>query len=1100
MFQYFDIPRLQKLLTVLQGRAIFPAAQNAQPAVLYAPGKPDFTDPARLRPFPSGERWGGDDADAWFRTLFTVPPALAHKPVWLEVYTGREDTKDVINPQLLVFVNGRETQGIDRFHPCVCITQGAAAGEVLTVDFDAWFGLAPEAACWTGGDREPCRFAVRAFVRDEPVEQLYWDIKTPCDVASLLPADNSDRLRILKHLTHAVNLLDLRDLQAPAFTESVQAARDFLEAEFYTRECAKSVCAPTAHLIGHTHIDVAWLWAFRHTRRKAARSFATALALIEQYPDYLFLSSQPQLYAFLKEEHPALYTRVQEQVRAGRWVPDGAMWLEADCNLSSGEALLRQIVYGKRFFREEFATDSRVLWLPDVFGYAAALPQICKLCGVDYFMTTKISWNDTNQIPNDTFYWHGLDGSRVLTHFIPTRDYDTSATEGNTHTPTFTTYNGELSPNQVMGGWKRYGSKDISNEFLVSYGYGDGGGGTTREMLEQHQRMQRGIPGCPKTKHTRPLDFFTALEQQVQNNPRTPTWHGELYFEYHRGTYTSVAKTKQNNRKAEFSLLGAELACVLAWHSGTLANMPTARLQALWKLALTNQFHDILPGSSITQVYREVKEIYADIFAQTEEITRGALQSIADGAAAHTGDVVVFNALGAAHSGVVLLPEGCDAPYLRDTAGNVLPVQDALLPYPPHAPQNVAQNGAIPAPLSARICHVPEVPPMGYLVLTPCGATSIKQASPEKAQAAPEKAEAPTLVCENGVYTNGVLCLQFNAQGCLASVYDSARQGELLPPGKTANALMCYEDRPHAYDAWDLNVYHKEHAWQLLPDGAPQMIENGPVRAVLRQTYHFLSSTLRQDIVLYPHSRRIDFMTVADWQQDNVILKAEFPVDVFADKATFDVQFGAVERPTHTNTSWDFAKFETCAHKWADLSEDGYGVSLLSESKYGFDVHDGVLRLSLLRSPSFPAQGIDKGVHCFTYALYPHDGGLNACDTRAQAEDLNRPLTALAPHATAGKLPQRFSAVACSETNIAVEVLKPAENGRGVIVRAHERFGRRTRAVFTTPLQGAVCLTDGLEQPLPCGGLSVQDGCFAVRFRPYEIKTIWIDPSSPSIE
>ena len=1051
MFYYHDIPRIGKLLGVIGGQI----KQDAfiLDHVLYAEGKPDFSDPGRLRIFRNSETWGGYDMDAWFRVEFTVPEQMAGRPIRLELFTDREGRWEAVNPQLLVYVDGRIVQGMDTHHREVKITDGAPAGQKITVDFDAWSGMVHEDQTWSGDENAPCHFKVQAFCPDLRAEKLFYDLRVPYDTASLLPKDNPDRLMITRSLVEAVNLLDLRELPSKAFSQSVEAAIAYLETEFYQKVCGKAEL-PVCYAIGHTHIDVAWQWTFAHTRRKAARSFATALALMDEYPDYMFMSSQPQLYQYVKEDHPEEYERIRERIREGRWCADGGMWLEADCNLTSGESLVRQFIYGKRFMMEEFGVDSRLLWLPDVFGYSAALPQICKKAGVDYFMTTKINWNDTNPLPYDTFNWVGIDGSSILSHFIPATGYDQHYPEGDWRTSWGSTYNAMFCPDEVMGGWKRYSSKDVTSDYLEAYGYGDGGGGTTRWMVENHMRMKRGIPSCPRTESISPIGFFEHLDEETRDNPRLPAWHGELYFEYHRGTYTSIAKNKRKNRKSEYALMRAESASVMAKALGLKDSCPNDTLRRLWTKTLTNQFHDIIPGSSIKEVYDDTDVIYKEILDTAHGIADEALQAIADATAAAGRKVVVSNSLGYTRSGFVTLPAGLDAAALRAGDGSAVAVQ------------KTADGGAI--------FYAENVPAMGYATFTVSDA---------------DERFAPCAKMEGRTITNGVLTLTFDEKGHLSSIFDIENDRELVPEGKRANVIETYEDIPHQFDAWDLNRYYREHRWEVDDLVSFELAENGANRAVVRLCYRYLSSTIRQDVVLYKMSRRVDFVTEIDWKETHIHVKAAFPVDIFAEKASFDIQFGNVERPTHCSNSWDFAKFETCAHKWADVSEDGYGMSMMNDCKYGHDVHDGVMRLSLLKSATFPNIDADREVHNFTYSIYPHAEGWKQANTHRVAYDLNTPLTGVVTD-KAGALASAASFAAAEYGNIVLDVLKPAEDGAGVVIRAYEIHGRRTRAKIALSLEGEAFETDLLERAIAPAAYA--DGVLSTVFKPYEIKTFLI--------
>lgn len=520
---------------------------------------------------PGENRWGGRDRYAWFRTKINVPEKFVGKTIALNISTNEEGW-DALNPQFLLYVNGELVQGLDVNHREVILSHNAESGISYEVDLHAYSGM----------EDKKTNLFVELVVVDEAIRKLYYDLGVPLLVAKRLKDTDKIRIDILNVLNEAINKIDLRKPFSELFYASVKEANEYLEEEFYKKMCGHEDVIATC--IGHTHIDVAWLWTLAQTRQKAARSFSTVLKLMEEYPEYIFMSSQPQLYKFVKEDHPKLYEKIKEKVKEGRWEPDGAMWLEADCNLTSGESLVRQILFGTRFFEKEFGVKNHVLWLPDVFGYSAALPQILKKSDIDYFMTTKISWNQFNKIPYDTFMWRGLDGTEVLTHFVTTKDVN-PVTWANDEI--ITTYNGQIHPNSITGAWERYQQKHINNDVLVAFGYGDGGGGATKEMLEIGRRMGRGIPTTPKVKMGKVVDYFRRLERKVANNKRLPKWIGELYLEYHRGTYTSMGRNKKYNRKSELLYQDAELLSLLAMNFGK--KYPYAALNKGWETILLNQ-------------------------------------------------------------------------------------------------------------------------------------------------------------------------------------------------------------------------------------------------------------------------------------------------------------------------------------------------------------------------------------------------------------------------------------------------------------------------------------------------------------------------------
>lgn len=977
--------------------------------------------------------WGGFDTHAWFRLTFRIPASHAGKALALRVSTGAAGW-DATNPQFLLFIDGVPVQGMDVNHTLSTLPREYAPGDGITVDLQAYSGRVE--------GRHP--LAAELVIVNTDVQALYYDLSSPLEVARTLPEGDLRRIDIVRALNDTINLLDLRKPFSEAYHASVRQALDHIRTAFYDRLRPGEV---TAAAVGHTHIDVAWLWTLGQTREKTARSFATVLKLMDEYPEYIFMSSQPQLYKYLKEDHPDLYERVKERIKEGRWEADGAMWVEADCNLASGESFVRQILFGKRFFRKEFGVENCMLWLPDVFGYSAALPQILRKSGIRYFMTTKINWNEFNQIPYDTFSWQGIDGSSVLTHFITMRDKERTA-------GFFTTYNGKLEPANVMASWERYQQKDLDREILLSYGFGDGGGGTTPEMVEQARRMAKGIPGCPTVKSSTAADFFRGLEARVGGQKNLPRWVGELYLEFHRGTYTSMARNKRYNRKSEFALQDAETLSCLAARTG--AAYPQAALNAAWETVLLNQFHDILPGSSIGEVYDESKIQYEGVLQAAGSAADGAMEAVAGQIALSEPGVVVFNTLGQERSDIVVfaLPEGMQNPSVVDVStGKVQDVQ--------------------PLEGNRAAFYAESIPSKGYRAF----------ALRERAVPGGKTVSAAADRMENDFFI-----LDFDGNMEISRIYDKRCRREVLSPGARGNALLAYEDKPTNSDNWNIDIFYREKMWPVNAVVRAEAVESGPVRGVLRVERTFQDSKIIQDIILYRDIPRIDFDTYVDWKEDQVLLKAEFPVDIHAERAAYDIQFGNIERSTTHNTSWDIAAFEVCAHKWADLSEDGYGVSLLNDCKYGYDIKDGVMRLTLLKSGADPYPKADREEHRFVYSLYPHRDGWRTGGTVAAAYGLNIPLYARVESAHAGSLPALYSLFSVDCENVILETVKKAEDDGGVIVRLHECYNRRSGVTLACGggiLRAAEC--DLMEQEE--ADAAVQDGKLHFEIKPYEIKT-----------
>ena len=910
---------------------------------------PDSKEDGWLK-FENNARWGGTpDFHAWFYTHVSLGKEFVGKTLRVQFHTDYCGWA-FENPQFLVYVDGKVVQGIDLNHRYFEIT--------YTKDFDLHIYGYTSFDCFRA-----LPFFINVCEIDEETEKLYYDLKVPFDVLAFTDKNSKEYVDILHYLNEALKLVDFRVVNSKEYHDSIKAALEYIEREFYQNYCKKQdiSCA----CVGQTHIDIAWLWTFAQTREKAQRSFATVIENMRKYPEYTFFCSQPYLYKAVKEEDPYLYQQIQEKAKEGRFEVEGGLWLETDTNLPSGESLVRQIIHGKKFFKEEFGVDSHIVWLPDAFGYSAALPQIFNLSGIDTFVTSKISWNDRDTMPHDVFTWRGIDGSDIFTYFITCQSIHSNKQR-------LTTYNAEATPDYLTGAYDRFSDKQLSNKVLVAYGYGDGGGGPTAEQLENIQRMKRGIPGCPNAENSTLEEFFSHLKKSADK--RLPKWVGELYLEFHRGTYTTIGKNKRNNRKIEYMLHNIEAMATMN-HLMNGAEYPYETLDEMWEQVLNLQFHDILPGSSIKEVYEDSDKIYAELFAKGEQLLSKLTQEVSK--YAKSGDLV-FNM----------------QPF------NVL--------------ADVEKEGKF---------YTQEVPSYGFTVdATQVGNSVIVQ----------EKH------LENKFYS-----IDFDDHYEIVSIFDKVNGREVLKPNKKGNALIAYEDVSIEYDAWEVRDFYTEKAYPINHVKKCELVDLGSKKGV-KIYREFLGSTIEQTILLSDSVPRIDFKTNVDWQQEHLMLKVKFPVDVFADKATFDIQFGNIERPIYGNTSWEQAKFETCAHKYVDISENGYGVSLLNDCKYGHDVLDGNLGLTLLRSPTWPYKDADKGAHEFTYSLYAHSGRLADGDTVKLAFDLNNPLFAVKSNGC-GDL-DSYSMISCESPNIVIDTVKMSEDGKGVIVRLYETQRIRTQA------------------------------------------------------
>ena len=988
------------------------------------------------------ELWGGHREYYWFETEVTIPEEWEDQCVVYELRTGREGFWDATNPQFTIYVNGIRRQGLDVNHREVLLTRQAKAGETFRIILSAF----------TGDQNFKLVMDSKIRILDQETEQYFYDVSVPYEAAKLLPDGDSSCITILTAANESLNLLDLRKEYSPEYYESLKKASTYMKEAFYDRYCggeSKTICC-----VGHTHIDVAWLWTLAVTEDKAVRSFSTVLELMRQYPEYIFMSSQPQLYKYVKKNASDVYEEIKKRVAEGRWETEGGMFVEADCNLSSGESLVRQFLHGKEFFREEFGTDNVILWLPDVFGYSAALPQIMKKCGIRYFMTTKISWNEFNKMPYDTFYWEGIDGTKILTHFSPSREYNKAAVLGGTETEHFTTYNAYLNPTYVKGAWERYSQKYLNDEVLMSFGYGDGGGGPTKDMLENQRRLEKGIPGCPKTHMTTSRQFFENLEQDVKGQKYLPSWVGELYLEYHRGTYTSMARNKKYNRKSEFLFENAECFGMLN-RILTNSSYPKNTIDESWEVILRNQFHDILPGSSIKEVYEDSRNEYEKITKTGKELVDLALDEVTKQIAGTKNTLAVFNPNSVSGEGLVTvkLPEGMKNPGVTD-GENRLPVQ-------------FTEDGTL-------LVGVSSVPSKGYrtFVLTEDNGNVAET----------------TLTADVKRLENQYLRVVLNEKGQISSIYDKIMEREVLPDQKCANVLMTYEDRPHNYDAWDVNNYYVEKSWEITDVASIELVENGPVRATVCVKRKYLDSVICQYISLNFDSPEILIRNEIDWKEKNIFMKSIIPVDVHTDEAVFDIQYGNVKRKTHYNTMWDYARFEVCMHKWLDVSEGDYGVSVLNDCKYGCHVHNGEIGISMLKSAVYPNPDADKEHHSFVFSIYPHKGDWKEAGTPKRAYLLNNPMTARIKETDEGSLPGAFSLVKTDADNVIIEVVKEERNGDDMIIRFYETANQRTtgQMIFGTEILGVweCSMLEEEEQEIP-----FIDAAVSYTIKPYEIKT-----------
>lgn len=942
-----------------------------------------------------GEHWGDLWDCAWFRFTGEVPMEAAGNKVVLLIDVGGEGClfdEEGTPLRGITCVNsefdyslGMPGKRVLQFKNC------AEGGEKVDIWIEAGMNDLFGKNCSNGMLVQAC-----IAICNDAMRELYYDLHVLTDLYGAL--GDGYRKKELAGILGRVEMI-LGDLTL----ENVAAARNVLAFALKQRN-TKDVLTVSA--IGHAHIDLAWLWPLRETIRKGGRTFSTVLELMERYPDYKFGASQPQLYMWMKNKYPKLYEKMKKKIAEGRWEVQGSLWVECDTNITGAEAFVRQILYGKRFFKEEFGIDVKTMWLPDAFGFSAAIPQLMKLSGTEYFLTTKITWNKVNTFPYSTFLWKGLDGSTVIAHIPP---------EG--------TYNSSARPSALLKAEKEFKQKNMISSALMLFGIGDGGGGPGPEHLERIKR-EHDLEGMPKVQYEKSVDFFKRLDTLSQ---QLPVWRGELYLERHQGTLTSQARNKYYNRKLELALVQTEAACRMA---GIFAGMeyPEAELDDIWKEVLLYQFHDILPGSSIKRVYDESCKRYELMLEHVKKVNSSALMEISN-----CIDTVNY-----------------EKPFIafNNTSWE-------------RTEWFKTDTGWVKA----------DIPPAGYAVFE----SSINKNYDFAAKVEGESIE------------NDRVKVVLNANGFIDSVILKSNNMEMLRKGFQGNLLTVCQDNG---DAWDIDPQYV-----TLPAEQPVLVYrnikiDGP-KVIVAQVFSYASSRIEQDMVLTDGSARIDFITRVDWHERKKMLRVKFPASIDASEAACEIQFGHVFRPTHSNTSWDAAKFEVCHHRWADISTPAVGLALLNDCKYGIRVYDCVLDLNLLRSTQYPDVEADKGKHEFTYALFPHEGDHIAGRVVREGYMLNVPVETVSVKPHRGSLPKKGSAVAVSDEGVVVAAIKRSIDRNATIIRLYEASGsyRKTAVKFGFPVQKASSV-DLLEEN--AAQLEIKDGAVELEFHPFEVKTIYI--------
>lgn len=1036
MEMFFAQEKIEKLVNELEPYRYYNRAPISDWKMQFDPTKTQKYPPVagKWEQVKVGQQWTTLDTYIWLKSEINLPQV---NDGVLLFDLGLPGNLNQTGFEGLLFIDNKPYQGIDSNHKEVLIPQSLAGKRTIAIKL--WTGMYGRHGNRKEGLIHKFHYADYAEI-NQSTDDLYFTSRNMIETVKILDQNSETAVDLLKQLTNAFQLIDWQIPGSSAFYDSCRQADEYLNNYLNTKpkDTAVNITA-----IGHTHIDLAWLWRIKHTREKAARSFLTVLRLMEKYPEYVFLQSTPQLYQYIKEDYPEIFTQIKQRITEGRWEIDGGMWLEADCNIPSGESLVRQIIFGTQFMIDNFGKRPHYLWLPDVFGYSWALPQILKKSGLTTFMTTKISWNEYNRMPHDTFVWKGIDGTKILTHFITTPDPGKLKDNPDSW---FYTYNGLMTPQSVKGLYDAYSDKALNNSLLLAYGYGDGGGGVNRDMLESRRKLDK-IPGLPHVKTDTANSFFNKLHRTVAATDQyLPEWDGELYLEFHRGTYTSHAYMKKMNRYLELKYRELEFEALLTQLNQSSFKYPQKQINQGWQIILRNQFHDIIPGSAIHEVYEDSQNDYQQALINADQIQA---QIDTDLIATKDNIYTVINSAGWKRSSLVTVKQKQKGQF-QDLTGEWLP--------------------SIQTPQGYRV-YVPNIPELGTKQFRFVPAASQK------------KVQLTATVGKNNVETK-FYKLTWNDHGQITSLYDKTAQREVFVAESLNNTLEIYEDKPRDYDAWniDFDYYLKK---QILNAHQIQVVENNELRVVIQLEYVYQSSYIKQNMILYSHNYRVDFETEVNWQERQKLLKAGFWPDVRTTEARYQIQFGNLTRSTTWNTSWDWAKFETVGHQWADLSEQNYGVALLNNCKYGYGIHNNHLTLSLLKGAISPDPQADLGKHSFTYSLLPHKENFVTGKVEENAWELNNPL--IAKEGVLNSLEQLLQIN--SAQTVVIDALKKAEKSNNLILRLHDHTGGR-RKITINPLFSCKGVNDVnlLEEKI--AELDFPAGKVEFTLKPYEIKTL----------
>lgn len=1021
----YDERTFKKFMTAMEhyAKRMFRKVYDAENVLAYETMEHLRTPPAYdiCSPIENGAEWGKEYSTMWLRFKIKVTPELEGRQIFVMHETGAVEILGFTNGKPTGIINSKN-DFIGGGHSAYLVTANAKLGEEYDVGLECYYGHSMYGTepydNYDVDDTVPLVSAkhyngVSVCILEETIRDCIFDVMCVCNLA-LLEEGNFVSIKGRDCLLAAFPYL-IQDVKRADYDELIAACKKM--SEIVAPALEKSVgdySRGYVGAIGHSHMDTAWLWPMSETIRKCARTYAKVLSVMELYPDYKFLQSSALHLSWMKDYYPDLFERIKERVKEGRYEPNGAVWVECDCNITGSEAMVRQFMYGQRFTEKELGYRSDTFWLPDTFGYSASIPQIMKGNGVKYFCTTKIGWNDCNDFPEQTFRWRGIDGTEVLTHF--------------------NTINDIPDPLHLQNQTRNLQNKHSSGHRLMTYGFGDGGGGPTFGMMEYFKRT-KDLPGVPVLESTTVSRFMDKLDER---RDKYPVYDGELYLEMHRGTLTSLHPVKKYNRMAEIALHNMEMANVLA------GEKTTERHDEMYKVLLKNQFHDILPGTCINKVYELEYPEMDKLIADASSVTDGYLAKMSEQA----GDTVsLFNPLSFDNTSVFTLggavgADGVPSQSYIDHDGNARTDISATIP----------ANGAVSVKLTVE---------------KSCGSAFSFDG---------ETLETPYYLAK------------INKNGYIFSLIDKENNRQIANiKGEPLGTLWVGEDVPSCFDNWDIedDIFRKLKPTQA--DLAPTVVSDGTVEIRFRTEYKIgRESRAYVDMIFYAQSKLIEFEMKINWKEKHRLLKAGFDVNVHSSTVKNEIQFGHIDRPTTRSTTVEKAKFEVCNHKWSDLSETNYGVALLNDCKYGMSCEGSNMMLTLHKGGVRPDTTGDEGVHYMKYAILPHKQAFSAETVVKPAYQFN-----YKPVVISGRLnvPKLFE---ISEGNIICETVKNAEDiENAYVLRLYECERSTTECKLTLSGAKRVFISDMLEENLK--ELELDDGVAALSFRPFEIKTVIVE-------